>query len=293
MSDGLGIVVVHHRSPVELDTCLQRLGRFAHGADVVLVDTAPDERVLAGAVRRLPGVRILRAPNHSLAHAVNLGLRSTRSPLVVHMNADVFVEHDTLPRLVDALRRHPQAGIAGPLCLTPAGVPQDLGPLYAPHYLRLRLRPAGSVRAPWLSGCMQLVRREVLQAVGGLDPSLRFYNEDLDFCLRARRAGFGCRLVDAPVVHVGGSATPSSHVFQLEGRRGGLQISRRYAPPWVRRLHAAALALESGAGRVLARDPERRALYRELRGMLRAHGIDTSPFGTTLDEPRSARRGRA
>ena len=284
MVEDLGIVVVHHRVPTVLGTCLDRLRTFADGARVVVVDTAPDETSLRELRPRNPRALFVAAPNHSLAHAVNLGLRHTRTPFVVHMNADVFIEHDTFPRLFDALRRHPRAGIVGPLCLTRAGRPQSLGPLYRPHYLRLGLRPAGSVAVPWLSGCMQLVRREVLERCGGLDPSLRFYNEDIDFCVRARRAGFGLRLVDAPVVHLGGSSTPPGGVYELEGRRGAVQLSRRYLPPWARRLHLLALAAESRLGHALVRDPARLATYDGVARMLRERSYDLSPFGATLDD---------
>lgn len=289
MPPELSIVVVHHGVPRVLARCLDRIASHAPEAEVVLVDTAPDEAVLSDACRRVPGLRIRRAPNHSLAHAVNIGLRATGGRLVVHMNADVYLEADTLHRLRAALESDPRAGLAGPLARTQAGRSQDLGPLYALHYARLRLRSgragAGAhVPVPWLAGFLQLVRREVLADCGGLDASLRFYNEDLEFCLRARRAGYRCLLVDAPVVHLGGSSTPSAAAFEVEGYRGGLQLSRRFLPRWARRLHELGVLLLSAAMSRWARDPVRREAHRAIGAMVRSRRYDDSPFGATLND---------
>lgn len=283
----LSLVVVHHRVPDVLAECLGRIVRFAPEAQVVVVDTAPDAAVDARVRALTPRARIVHAPNHSLAHAVNLGVRATSTPLVAHMNADVYLEPDTLARLASALHRTPHAGLAGPLPLAAGGRPQDLGPAYALHYLRLRAqarrRPGAAIRVPWLAGCLQLVRREVFATCGGLDASLRFYNEDLDFCLRARRAGYRCLLVDAPVVHLGGSSTPDDGAFLVEGVRGGLQLSRRYQPPVVRALHRGALLAWGAFAERWARTPGRRATAHRIGSMVRGRTEDTSPFGATLD----------
>lgn len=150
-----------------------------------------------------------------------------------------------------------------------------------------RRRAPAAVAVPWLSGCLQLVRREALDAVGGYDPSLRFFNEDWEFCLRAREAGFACLLVDTPVVHLGGTSTPAHPAFHVEGRRGGYALSRRYAPPTVRRAHRAFLWFEASLGARLARADAARAAHRRMLAMLRTDDFDTSPFGATLQDLRS------
>src|SRR5690606_40021291 len=132
-----------------------------------------------------------------------------------------LVELDSLARLLAALEEDSGAGLAGPLALPPRGHPQDLGLPYRLAYARA-LRAGGSgTRVAWLSGCLQLIERRVYENIGGYDETFRFFNEDLEYCSRARRAGFYCRLVAAPVVHVGGLSTPAHPAFHVEGRRGG------------------------------------------------------------------------
>ncbi len=69
-----------------------------------------------------------------------------------------------------------------------------------------------------------MVRREVFEAVGLLDDGFFMYYEEVDFCLRARKAGWPCWYVPASrVVHLIGA---SSGVFSKE------QQTRRLPPYW-------------------------------------------------------------
>lgn len=284
----LGVVVVHHRSPEPLFDALWRLGAVEQDAVIVLVDTAPDPDVLAEARRIVPSLRVVTPTNHSYSHSVNTGfeaLAELEPRYLALMNADVMVEQDTFTALMAALEAHPDAGIAGPLALTPAGRPQDLGPLYAVNYRRLRRAADGRVRVRWLSGCLQVVRPAVLESVGGYDPAFRFCNEDTEFCLRAAvRGSFTSLLVDTPVIHLGGTSTPSHPAFHVEGRRGGYLLSTRFQPPTVRFLHRGFLRAEAAVGGTFARDPVTKAAHRRMAALIRCGGWDDSPFGATLDD---------
>jgi N-acetylglucosaminyl-diphospho-decaprenol L-rhamnosyltransferase len=282
----LEIAVIHHRTPTLLARCLEALARHAGDVPVLVVDTAFD----ASLPRQLDGVHDAltwrEAPNHSLAAAVNVALKSTRAPLFMHMNADVVINPSTTSDLLAAME-DPGVAMAGPLPLTEAGVPQSLGLPYRLHYTRLRAaavrRPGASVDVPWLSGCLQVVRREAVMDVGGMDASLRFYNEDIDWCLRLRRAGWRCRLVASEVLHVGGASTPADR-FLPEGLRGGYVISRRYGAPPLRPLHRlAVLATAEVAGRS-ARGEGRRRAWREVARRFRDDDLERSRFGATLSE---------
>jgi len=276
----LSLLVIHHRTPQLLEACLERLARFAVGARVIVVDSGPAEEL--GALRAL-GAPILHVPNHSLAGVVNEGLKHARTPLVAHLNADVMVGADTFPKLVRALEP-PHVGMVGPLARTPTGRLQDQGLPYRLHYARLERSREGSVPVPWLSGCMQLLKREVVSEVGGMNASLRVYNEDLEWCWRLRRAGWACHLAQAEVLHVGGASTPKDPRFLVEGYRGGFVLSRRYKSAAYRALHRTFVLAQSAAGRRLARSEVEREAFRQIYEMFRRGTFDESPFGETLRE---------
>jgi len=80
-----------------------------------------------------------------------------------------------------------------------------------------RLFPDGHVALPedaqtretdWISGVGMLVRRAVFDEIGGFDEGFFLYFEEVDFCRRARRAGWkSWTVADAPVTHIGSVST--------------------------------------------------------------------------------------
>lgn len=288
LGSDLDIVVVHYRTPDLLRECLVRLRASAPAANVMVVDTAPDAAVLEALAREFPAVRVTTTENHSYSHSVNVGARATDGQLFALMNADVLVEEASFADLVTALVRDPTTAAVGPVALDGRGRRQDLGLAYRLNYARAarawRTGDTTGVVVPWLSGCLQLIRRSAFEEVGGYDRSLRFANEDLDFCLKLRQRGHFLRLVDSRVTHVGGTSTPNHPAFLAEGRRGGYIISRRYQSRVVQTLHRAYLEIETWFGQRCAPTPEARRASEMVAAMLRDDSWDDSPFGATLDD---------
>lgn len=280
MSPLLGVAIIHHRVPDLLEICLERLERYYPRCPVVVVDTAPDSTFLARLQDRYREIDILRVANHSYAAAVNAGLRHLDTPLIAQMNADVFVEAETFAHLKRPFG-DPGVAMTGPLFVTGQGRRQHHGPLYRLNYLRLQ--PNGQLPVSWLSGALQLVRSSAVGSVGGMDSSLRFYNDDIEWCFRLRQAGFRCLLVSTEVTHLGGSSTPDSARFLVEGYRGGMRISQRYRPPWFRCLHQLAVRGEAQLRATIAVRGETRSTYRTIGTMFRTRRFDQSPFGSILD----------
>lgn len=279
--ENVSIVVTHYRTPELLRACLVRLNAHAPDCQVVVVDTSSDGEPLPEEVSR---VHLLKVPNHSMANAVNAGLKMATGELILQMNADVMLNADTLPALVEQIKM-PQVGMVGPSCRTPSGDWQNQGLLYHPYYAYLELTGRSSVRVPWLSGCCQLIRRDVLEQVGGLDSSFRFYNEDMEWCWRLREADYHCKLVATEVLHVGGASTPPEDArFLLEGFRGGMVLSQCYKPRWYRLAHHWTMRLYATLKSKFAEDAATRKLYTDIARMFAAERFAESPFGETLNE---------
>jgi len=217
------VIIVHHNTPDLLARCLQALLAAPVALLPIVVDTSP-QSARARARQQVASLftghssagdwsagdwsagRFINCQNHSLAHAVNTGLQAalplSDHPALVCMNADVFVRPEAWEPLLAALKP-PQVGMVGPVCYDGRGQLQRQGVWYQQYYLRLQylrwtqqLGTANYVNVPWLSGCLQVIKREALVDVGGMNSSLRFYNEDLEWCWRLRRAGWACHLID-------------------------------------------------------------------------------------------------
>jgi GT2 family glycosyltransferase/glycosyltransferase involved in cell wall biosynthesis len=150
---------------------------------------------------------------------VNVGIRAALARGaggVLLVNSDVIVAPDCVERLEAAASRASDVGIVGPVVLARSepGQIATSGISYEPVSGRMRHRDVG-VRAASadledvrgvdaVSGCLMLITRETFDAVGFFDEDYFFTFEDLDFCLRAQRAGLRTVLAgDARAYHEG------------------------------------------------------------------------------------------
>ena len=209
-------VVVSHGHAADLERLLPALAPQVD--ETVVVANLP------GSVGEVPdGVRVIENERpRRLAANVNRGIASTTGGLVLFSNPDAAPERDAVQHLRVFMEEHPRAGIAGPQTLYPDGrwqptrrrFPTVVGtvvrrtpirlladPLKTQrsHYL-LDERPAEPVQADWLLGFFLLMRREMLDELGGWDEGFRHYGEDIDLAYRAARAGWERWYVPAAVV---------------------------------------------------------------------------------------------
>src|SRR5262249_37952507 len=155
-------------------------------------------------------------------------------------NNDTVVTDGWLTRLVDAVERTPGAGLAGPVSnyvsgqqLVEAGYASlDELDRWAAAWSASHdgeTRPAGRV-----VGFCLLARREVIQAIGGLDERFGAGNfEDDDFCVRARAAGFGAVIArDAFVHHTGNQTFAGQRIDYAESlTRNGAMFEEKWGAP--------------------------------------------------------------
>ncbi|GFN23664.1 hypothetical protein TAMC210_19810 [Thermanaeromonas sp. C210] len=88
----------------------------------------------------------------------------------------------------------------------------------------------------YIDGAVMAIRREAFEAVGGFDEDFFFYGEDVDFCMRLRKAGWKVVfLPEAKVIHVrGGSSTkvcPDDRFLKLQVQSNMLFLRKHY-PEW-------------------------------------------------------------
>ena len=177
-----------------------------------------------GSVGDVPAdVRVIEnARSLSLGANANRGFSETSGAFVVLANPDTVPEPNAVAVLRDFAESHARCGIAGPRLLTPEGSWQPsrrrfptvggtivrrtpLRLLFPPferqsrHYL-LDERPVEPVETDWMLGAFLLLRRAMLEELGGFDAGFRMYGEDIDLCYRAEKAGWERWYVPAAVV---------------------------------------------------------------------------------------------
>ena len=236
------IVVVNYRTAALTIDCLASLAGEAAAMPelrVTIVDNDSGDGsadAIAGAIvaRGWCGwAALVRAPrNGGFAYGNNIALRAALarpSPpeLFWLLNPDTRVMPGAARALAGFCARRPRAGIVGSALMEEDGVPWPfafrfhtaasefergaaLGPVSRLLAERAVLRVMGDEPAEvdWVSGASMVVRREVVETIGGLDESYFLYYEETDFCLRARRAGWACwYMPEAVVLHLAGQST--------------------------------------------------------------------------------------
>lgn len=200
-------VVVSHGHARELETLVPLLAPQVDELVVVAnrANSVPGE--LPDGVRVLENARPLR-----LAANVNLGTAATSGAWVLYSNPDVAPAADAVALLRTFAETRERCGIAGPRTTWPDGTwqptrrdfPTVRGTLVRRTPLRRLFPPLERQRvhyrldedveeptpADWLLGAFLLLRRAMLDELGGFDEGYRHYVEDIDLCYRAMRAGW-------------------------------------------------------------------------------------------------------
>ena len=225
----LSTIIVSWNTRDLLARCLESL--FAHppraSFEVLVIDNASSDGSSEAVQERFPQVRLIQnAENSGFAAATNRGILESDGTFILLLNPDTEIQAGALQTLLDVLESHPEYGMVGPRLLNPDGSLQEScypAPTLSREVWRLfhldRLVPhAIYPMSKWspnqirsvdvLKGACVLLRREVIEQVGLLDESFFMYSEEVDLCLRVRRAGWQLAWVpQACVIHYEGQST--------------------------------------------------------------------------------------
>ncbi len=239
----LGIAIVSFNTRDLLRECLASLRDVTLPLRVVVVDHASRDGSAAMVRSEFPHVELLaRSDNPGFAGGTNSALRrlgfcaeavdGPACDLALLLNPDTVVYPGAIETLNEFLCKHPRVGMVGPRLLNPDGTIQpaafrfptlsmtalDLFPpgealpgrLYNSWWHGRYPQEHGDQPFPIdhpLGACI-LVRRAVIEQIGLLDEGYFMYAEEVDWCLRAQRAGWAIwQIPQAHVTHVGGAAT--------------------------------------------------------------------------------------
>lgn len=248
------VVVLNWNGLSDTTRCLESLARLEAPEDarvhVWVVDNGSSDGSLDVLPDRFPWARFLSmGENLRFAGGNNRGIEAALAAgadFVLLLNNDTEVEPGLVRELLAEADRASSAGLFGPLILDAGGrvwfaggrVSTALG--WSWHQGLGAPDPGRSGRArdvDYLTGCCLLARRQVFDRIGLLDESYYLYAEDADFCLRARAAGFACRLVPAARLthYVSSSSGGAVNPFKAYQRtRAGLRLFARHARGWRR-----------------------------------------------------------
>lgn len=250
----VSIIVVNWNGGAALGSCLDSAAGAVRGrrAEVLLVDNASTDGSAEEALGAHPEVRLIRnGANVGFAGGANTGLSEASGEVLLLLNPDAQIGAEALGRLLGVMQQDGRIGIAG--CGSVDGEGRS-----APGYemslpgqrgVSVARREGQGRDVAWVSGACLAARREMVEEVGPLDEGFFMYSEDVDWCYRAREAGW--RVVTLPEVTVRHElGTSAAQVGEAERARWAAEsrvrfYGKHYSPArarWLRtRMAAAAL----------------------------------------------------
>lgn len=245
----LSIIIVSWNVADILHDCLSSLYASDLGGrtvEVIVVDSASTDRTVAMLRADFPQVTVLaQTENLGYTRCNNIGLRAATGRHLLLLNPDTLILDDALAQLSAYLDANPLVGLVGPHTLnddrqttqsTRRRFPTRRLAFFEGTWLE-PIAPAGWLRAyrveehddratfpvDWMQGSCLMARREVYDQIGGLDEGFVMFYEELDWCKRAKDAGWGVVYVGAAqIVHLGGRSTDQAsarkHIYFNESK---------------------------------------------------------------------------
>ncbi len=235
----LSVVIVNYNVMHFLEQCLHSVRKAAKNIDceVFVVDNNSVDGSVKMVEEKFPEVKlIINHDNRGFSKANNQAIRLAEGDYVLLLNPDTVVEEDTFEKIIKFMDSHPEAGGLGVKMVDGKGkfLPESKRGLPTPEvafykifglsklfpkskifgqYHLTYLSPDKIHQVEVLSGAFMMIRKPLLDKIGGLDESYFMYGEDIDLSYRITKEGFkNYYFADTRIIHYKGESTKKSSI---------------------------------------------------------------------------------
>jgi len=199
--------------------------------EIIVVDNASADGTVEMLRAEFPNGRVLaNSENVGFTRGNNQALAVAQGHYLFLLNPDTELRPGALQTLIDYMDAHPRVGIVGPRLFYGDGTPQSSRrrfPTLATAFLEstklqqwfprkraltryymLDTPDDATQEVDWINGAAMFARREMYEQIGGFDEAFFMYSEELDWCYRAKQAGWQIvYLPTAQVTHYEGKSS--------------------------------------------------------------------------------------
>jgi GT2 family glycosyltransferase len=217
---------------------------------IIVVDNESQDGTAKHLRNAFPNITVIENSNEGFAAGNNMGFDSALGKYLLVLNPDTEVRENTIASCVSYLESHADVGALGCRVVHPNGeldqtifkfptLSHIFFNIFVSHNIMENSRLFGDPRYSSLrrdevhevdviAGCYMLVRREVIEQIGGMDERFFVYSEEVEWCRRIRDAGWKITYFPfADVLHHGGGSTQGlSEWVAIEVAKGQLLYLR-------------------------------------------------------------------
>lgn len=179
--------------------------------EVFVVDNNSSDDTVKMVSAEFPDVHVIaNDANLGFAKANNQAIKNAKGRYVLLLNPDMRVEHSTISNMVKFMDAHPEAGVGGCHLVDqngetlphvrkfPTAWDQSLIMLKVPHlipsvlnsYLMKDFDYTKEAEVDSIRGSFFMIRKEVIEKLGGLDERYFIWFEEVDYCKQVWEAGW-------------------------------------------------------------------------------------------------------
>lgn len=239
------IVIPSWNRKEDLLACLASLNKILYKPyEILVIDNASEDQSVEAVKHQFPNVQCFSlSENLGAAVASNIGFEialSGGADMVLRLDSDTIVTPNFLSPLVNFMVLNPDIGIISPKILyyQPSDVIWYAGADAHPFHFGSTSDLIGkkdsevsicSREVDYAWGAAMLIRREVLEKIGGFDTKFFIYYEEVDFCLRVKNLKYKIYyLDDSKIWHKVGTSKPTSWTA-YQWNRSKILLYRKHA----------------------------------------------------------------
>ena len=221
----VSIVIVSFNTREILLRCLESIKKQTTeiSYEIIVIDNSSKDQTVEAIAEKFCEIGVIsNKVNRGFSAANNQGILSSKGKKIAFLNPDTLLTENSFGKILKYMKEHPEFSILGsgivdknnnpcPIRLwedTPQDAALKILSLYDPSRELEKMGEMKAKEVQVISGCCFVVARELIESVGLMDENYFLYNEEDDFCRRARQNGKKiCFFPETSVQHLHGQST--------------------------------------------------------------------------------------